>query len=54
MMPAGGRGSTYRYIGAEPRTTADGWESVGDMGYVDDEEIEAHVRALLTRRASGQ
>ncbi|MFC0198249.1 large exoprotein, partial [Microbacterium arthrosphaerae] len=24
------------------------------MGYVDDEEIEAHVRALLTRRASGQ
>ena len=37
MMPAGGRGSTYRYIGAEPRTTADGWESVGDMGYVDDD-----------------
>jgi bile acid-coenzyme A ligase len=37
MMPAGGRGSTYRYIGAEARTTADGWESVGDMGYVDDD-----------------
>jgi bile acid-coenzyme A ligase len=35
MMPAGGRGSTYRYIGAEARATADGWESVGDMGYLD-------------------
>ncbi len=35
MMPSGGRGSTYRYVGAESRATADGWESVGDMGYVD-------------------
>ena len=35
MMPAGGPGSTYRYIGAAARTTDDGWESVGDMGYVD-------------------
>jgi bile acid-coenzyme A ligase len=35
MMPAGGRGSTYRYVGAEARATADGWESVGDMGYLD-------------------
>jgi bile acid-coenzyme A ligase len=35
MMPAGGCGSTYRYVGAEARATADGWESVGDMGYVD-------------------
>ena len=32
MMPAGGKGSTYRYVGAEGRVTADGWESVGDMG----------------------
>lgn len=37
MMPPGGQGSTYRYIGAEPRATRDGWESLGDMGYLDDE-----------------
>jgi bile acid-coenzyme A ligase len=35
MMPAGGAGSTYRYVGAQPRATHDGWESVGDMGYFD-------------------
>lgn len=35
MMPRDGAGSTYRYVGAEGRRTADGWESVGDMGYVD-------------------
>jgi len=26
---------TYRYLGAEARTRAGGWESVGDMGYLD-------------------
>lgn len=26
---------TYRYVGAEPRRRADGWESLGDMGWVD-------------------
>jgi len=35
MMPPGGQGSTYRYIGAESRATADGWESLGDLGYLD-------------------
>jgi len=35
MMPREGPGSTYRYIGADSRATADGWESVGDMGYLD-------------------
>jgi bile acid-coenzyme A ligase len=35
MLPAGGPGSTYRYVGAEPKATDDGWESVGDMGYFD-------------------
>jgi bile acid-coenzyme A ligase len=35
MMPAGGTGSTYRYVGAQARVTEDGWESVGDMGYFD-------------------
>jgi len=34
-MPPGGPGSSYRYIGAERRATADGWESVGDVGHVD-------------------
>ena len=26
---------TYRYVGAEARTLGGGWESLGDMGYVD-------------------
>jgi bile acid-coenzyme A ligase len=35
MMPPGGQGSTYRYVGAEARSTNDGWESLGDLGRVD-------------------
>jgi len=35
MMPPGGRGSTYQYVGAEARATPDGWETLGDLGYVD-------------------
>jgi bile acid-coenzyme A ligase len=35
MMPAAGRGTTYRYIGAETEATPDGWETVGDMGWLD-------------------
>jgi bile acid-coenzyme A ligase len=37
MMPIGGPGSTYRYVGADARTTDDGWESVGDMGRLDED-----------------
>ena len=37
MKPPGGQGSTYRYIGAEPRVAKGGWESLGDMGHVDEE-----------------
>lgn len=37
MMPAAGPGATYRYVGAEPRRTPDGWESLGDMGWLDEE-----------------
>ena len=34
-MPANGPQSTYRYVGAERRADRDGWESVGDAGWVD-------------------
>jgi bile acid-coenzyme A ligase len=27
----------YRYIGAEPNSRSGGWESVGDMGYIDED-----------------
>ncbi len=37
LLPAGGQGSTYRYIGAEARADSDGWESLGDMGYLDED-----------------
>ena len=36
-MPPGGVGSTYHYIGAEARRLPDGWETLGDMGYLDEE-----------------
>jgi bile acid-coenzyme A ligase len=35
VLPATGPGSTYHYVGATPRMTDDGWESFGDMGYLD-------------------
>lgn len=35
MKPAGGQGSTYRYIGAEAAAAQDGWESLGDLGHFD-------------------
>jgi len=37
MLPASGPGSTYQYLGATASRTADGWESVGDMGWLDAE-----------------
>ncbi len=37
MMPAGGRGTTYEYIGAEPDALPDGYESLGDLGYLDED-----------------
>lgn len=37
MLPPGGQGSTYHYIGAEPKALDGGWESLGDMGYVDED-----------------
>ncbi len=37
MRPKAGPGTTYRYIGDTPRAIAGGWESIGDMGYLDAE-----------------
>jgi bile acid-coenzyme A ligase len=34
-MRAPGDRKTYEYIGAEARVSPDGWESLGDMGYMD-------------------
>ena len=36
-LPASGAGSTYSYIGAERRTIAGGFETIGDFGWMDDE-----------------
>ncbi len=35
MKPASGQGTTYRYIGATPTATPDGWETLGDIGWFD-------------------
>ena len=37
MLPDTGQGSTYHYIGAVPKAIEGGWESLGDMGYMDAE-----------------
>jgi bile acid-coenzyme A ligase len=37
MMPPTGAGSTYHYVGAEAKADSDGWESLGDMGYMDED-----------------
>jgi bile acid-coenzyme A ligase len=37
MKPAAGQGTTYRYIGARAEATADGWETLGDLGWFDAE-----------------
>lgn len=37
LLPFTGAGSTYRYIGAEPHRSSDGYETIGDFGWLDDE-----------------
>ncbi|MEZ5987067.1 MAG: AMP-binding protein [Hyphomonas sp.] len=37
MRPLEGAGTTYRYIGAEAKAIEGGWESLGDMGYMDED-----------------
>ena len=36
MLPANGPGTTYRYLGAEAKSR-EGWESLGDLGYRDED-----------------
>ena len=36
-MPQDGPGTSYHYVGAEPRVTANGWDSLGDMGWMDED-----------------
>jgi hypothetical protein len=37
MRPKAGPGTTYRYIGAEAKKIEGGWESLGDMGRMDED-----------------
>jgi bile acid-coenzyme A ligase len=37
IRPLTGQGSTYHYIGAEAKSIEGGWESLGDMGYMDED-----------------
>ena len=37
ILPNSGAGSTYRYVGAQPKRDEAGWESLGDVGYMDTE-----------------
>ena len=37
ILPDTGQGSTYRYIGAQPKAIEGGWESLGDLGYMDED-----------------
>lgn len=37
FMPETGPGSTYHYLGADEKRTPDGWETIGDIGWLDEE-----------------
>ena len=37
FLPNDGAGSTYHYLGADPKRRPDGWESLGDIGRLDAE-----------------
>jgi len=35
LRPKSGAGTTYEYVGAQSKSIDDGWESLGDIGYLD-------------------
>ncbi len=37
LLPDAGQGATYFYVGAEAKAMEGGWESLGDMGYLDED-----------------
>ena len=37
LKSAEGPGTTYHYLGAEPKRDTDGWESLGDVGRIDED-----------------
>jgi len=37
LRPLTGQGTTYRYIGAEAKSIEGGWESLGDLGWMDED-----------------
>ena len=37
FLPPGGAGSTYHYLGATGKRTDEGWETLGDLGYLDED-----------------
>jgi bile acid-coenzyme A ligase len=37
FLPNDGAGTTYHYLGAAPKRRADGWESLGDIGRLDED-----------------
>ncbi len=38
FLPETGVGSTYHYVGAEAKQASGGWESLGDIGWLDEDE----------------
>ena len=37
FLPLEGAGRTYQYLGADPKRRSDGWESLGDIGWLDED-----------------
>jgi bile acid-coenzyme A ligase len=37
MLPPAGKGSTYIYLGAEAKEQGGGWQTIGDLGYLDED-----------------